>query len=504
MRKLGLLTPPTELRDMICKIGAALTSYPSTRLLVRLAIALVVFVVGIIGVFANYSYALRAAFGSLVVLALLRYHYLLLLTWVFLDAFIGSTIPIFNGGKLDTALTAPTILLMLYLPVRQTLKRMPVLIFLFIFLVWVFASIGISRVEVGAFLTIWTLLLDYVAVSILAINVLTTEKRLLRLIDVVLLVSTSIAIYGIYGYITKQNVVADTQNSLLLRAGSIFGNAPTVLAFFLSITIPLAIYRTFLLQGFKRLAGLLLILISLVALALTFTRGAYISVPLSVIVLTLCLPSRRMKITLLSGLLGLGLLLLLLVNVGHLPILERFFNSDVSTFNGRTLIWQALIDHFNPAQVLGNGWDASSMLLTSLQGGVRGLGGTAAHSLYLGTLYDQGIIGFILLLLVFITLFVSLVTGIRKTAGHQRTLFAIALSVFASMVVQSIDSNEIWNQSVGLYFWIIMALPFANCWSTPEQLSSDEQDDLNAPTEPRMAVERQGTPEPISPGTCSA
>ncbi len=512
--QLSLFTPPTELRDMIRKgrtqlfsprvrsrLAKGLASYHITRVLVQLIIALLVFAIGIFGVFHNSLYTLRASFGSLVVLALLRYHYALLLAWVFLDAFIGSTIPIFNGGNLNTALTAPTMLLMLYLPVKQTLKRMPALISLFAFLVWVFASIGISSIGVGPFLTIWTLMLDYIAVSILVINVITTERRLLKLIDAILLVSAFIAVYGIYGYFTKQNGVADTQNPLLFRTSSVFSNTPTALAFFLSAIIPLTIYRTFLLRGFKRAGGLLLMLVFLVALALTFTRTAYISVPLSVIVMMLFLPSRGMKITLISTLLGLTLLLVLLGTVEHVPIFERFFNQDISTLNGRTYLWQALIDHLNLTQLQGNGLNASDLLLTNLQIGFKGVIGTAPHNLFLGTLYDHGLIGLILLMLVFITLFVSLIKGIRKTTAHHRMLFATALAVYACLLLQSFDSNEIWNQSVGLYFWIIMTLPFASCWSATGQSSRIEQDTLDEPAEVRTEVVQVGRPEYLSHGT---
>src|SRR3989442_15287590 len=109
-------------------------------------------------------------------------------------------LPVFNGNNLDTALTAPTLLLMACMPLKQTFKRMPALAFLFLFLVWVFVGIGVSPAGTGLFLTQWTLLLDFAALGVLTINVLTTRQRLLKLIDALLIPATFVSLYGIYGY----------------------------------------------------------------------------------------------------------------------------------------------------------------------------------------------------------------------------------------------------------------------------------------------------------------
>ena len=437
--------------------------------IVRIGIVMVVFVIGIVGVSQNALYTLRVAFGSIIVLALLRYRYALLIAWVALDIFIGSTLQFFQGNNIDTGLTVPTLLLMTCMPIGQTLQRMRPLLFLLIYLLWVFASIAISGLGIGTFFTSWLLLLDNVAVAVLVINLLTRRKHLLRLIDALMLLSTIISLYGIYGYITKQNGVTDSTTSLF-RIGSIFGDAPTLLAFFLSMIIPLAIYRTFTLHGLKRIGGLMVVAVFLITLGLTFTRSAFISVPLSILVLILFLPSGKMKTQLLVSIVALAVLMVLVLIVGNLPIFERFLNQDISTLNGRTYIWQALLDHFDPTQLLGNGLNASDILLTNLRVGFGGgVIGTAAHNLFLGTLYDHGIIGVTLLTLTLAVLAICLIRGARKPIGEQRTLFAVALAVFVNVLLQSFDSNYIWNQSIGIYFWIIMAMPFALCWSASKQ-----------------------------------
>ncbi len=468
----------------------------------RIILALIVFIGGVVGVILNDLYTLRVAFGSLIILVLLRYRYALLLAWVMIDVFIGSSVSFFNGSNFDSGLTVPVVLLMFYFPVKQTFKRMPALAFLLVYLFWVLASISISSMSAGAFLTIWLIFLDFVAVSVLTINVLTTQKRLTLIVDAVLLLSTVIALYGIYGYFTKQNGIPDTQIPSLFRISSIFSQTPTALAIFLTVVIPLSFYRATTLQGFKRVIGWVVIILLLVTLVLTFSRGAFVSAAVSILVIILFLPSRKMKVGMISGVVVLASLVALVVTIGNIPIFSRFFNQDITTLNGRTYLWSAILDHFDPTRLLGNGLNASDALLTNLRVGTgANVIATAPHNLFLGTLYDHGIIGLILFLLVLIVLTVSLMAGIRKTTGDQRMLFVTALAALASIVVQAIESNEIWNQAVGIYFWIVMSLPFALCWSvTQKQPPEVDQEDRKREeaTEPRMKALRLEKPKQIS------
>ncbi len=308
--------------------------------------------------------------------------------------------------------------------------------------------------------------------------------------------------YGIYGYLTKQNGIPDTQIPALFRISSVFSQTPTALAYFLTVVIPLAFYRTTTLQGFKRVIGWILIILLLGTLLLTFSRGAFIAIAVGILILVIFLPSRKMRVGMISGILALGSLVALVVIVGNVPVFNRFLNTDITTLNGRTYLWNAIIDHFDPTRLLGNGLNASDALLTTLNiGSGGGVIATAPHNLFLGTLYDHGIIGLLLLTLTLIVLAVSLITGIRKSTGDRRMLFVTALAVLASMLVQAFESNEIWNQSVGIYFWIVMSLPFALCWSIqqkqPPKVDQEIRDEEDT-TEPRMRALQPEKPKQIT------
>ena len=509
--KLDLFTPPGEVLKVIWKLSFSKyyiqwiawkdvnlssfgLSYDLRQWIVRIGTMIIVFIAGVISTLLNSLFALRAAIGSVIILAFLRYPYALLIAWALINAFIGSNVQFFNGNNFLSGLTVPTLLLMFCLPIRQTFKRMPTLIFLSLYLLWVFAGIRISAIGAGSFLTLWITFLDYVAIAVLTINLITTQQRMHRLIDAILIPATFISLYGIYGYFTRQNGVVDITS--VFRIYSIYNAAPG-LALLLSIIIPLAIYRTFTLRGYKRIGGLILILVFLMALGLTFARGAYISVPVSIIIMIFFLPSRKLRIGLLSGALVFALLLVLLATMGNVPIFDRFLNQDLATFNGRTYLWQALLDHFDPTQLLGNGLQASNILLTNLRVGSIA---TASSNLFIGTLYDHGIIGVILLALVFIALFTSLIVGIRKATGGQRMLYAAALAAFVNMLFQSQESNDFWTQAIGIYFWIIMALPFALYWSTAKKTFKNKEvplDEANEETVPRMKEIKPGESEQV-------
>src|SRR5262249_32983706 len=153
--------------------------------------------------------------------------------------------------------------------------------------------------------------------------------------------------------------------------------------------------------------------------------------------------------------------ILIAIWVGNIPIFNRFLNQDVTTFNGRTLLWQAMLDHFDPKQLLGHGLKASNLLLVNLRVSINGnLIAVAPSNLFLGTLYDHGIIGLGLLLTMLAGLFITIAKGILRTKGEQRILFAVALAILVSVFLQSFEQDDFWVQAIGIYFWTIMALPY--------------------------------------------
>jgi hypothetical protein len=191
---LNLFTVPPEIVDGIKKISknkryvlwkTLLQEYlfpfsisdSSRQLVVRLCFVITIFLVGAYGVLQNSLYTLRVAIGSIFVLALLRYQYALLIVWVLISAVLSPNINFLSG------LTVPTILLLTSVPVKPIFQGVPQLRILLLFLLWVLAGIGISPIGIGGFLIVWLTYLDYFAIAILTIHLVTTRQRLLGLIS---------------------------------------------------------------------------------------------------------------------------------------------------------------------------------------------------------------------------------------------------------------------------------------------------------------------------------
>jgi putative peptidoglycan lipid II flippase len=461
---LELLTPPTEFLTLVDKIRLPLTKL-SARLgtnFTLAVIALVVFAAGLVGNLLNSTYTLRLALGSILIVFLLRYSYVLVITWVIVSVVMTDSIPIFTNNNILTALTVPTLLFMTYLPIRALLKRMPILWFLLVYLGWIFAGIGISALGTVPFLTTWLLYLDYLMVSILVIHTLTTQRRLYLLIDFLILGGVFVSVYGIYGYITHQNGAIDPTTSLF-RIHSVFDSAPG-LALFLSVVTPVAVYRATTLRGWKQAGSLLSILLLLTTTLLSFSRGAFVCIPLSIVILVLLLPSGKTRNTLIACMAGLTIGILMITWIAGIPILARFLDHDVGTLNGRTVLWQALFDRFDPKELLGHGLMASNGVLANLPIGEDIA--NAPSNLFLATLYDHGIIGLGLLLAMLAAILIGIIKGIFRTKGEQRILFSTALAILISVLLQLIEQDDLWSQEIGIYFWIIMALPFSRCWDS--------------------------------------
>ncbi len=448
---------------LIPGLSAALRQF-----LVRALLSVLVLGIGLFGVIQNSLYTLRVALGSIVMVLLLRYRFALLATWILLSALLSPNIPFLTNNNLLSGMTVPTLLVLTSVPFVQAFQRMRPLFFFLLYLLWVFAGICVIPPDtLNTFLISWFTHFNYLALAIISLPLLFSRQRLLFLVDLLLLGSSFISLYGIYGYFTHQNGVIDPTTSVF-RIFSIFSAAPS-LALFLSVVFPLALFRVWTARRWGRvLAGMVAACI-LVALLLTATRGAFVSLPISLLLLSLLLFSPQLNVRLLFALAIAAISVFFLGTIAEIPFLARFFNQDLGTLNGRTYLWQALFDTFDPGQLLGHGYGAADTLLNTYKVGVGGgVIATSVSNLYVGTLYDHGIVGVSLLILLFLALALAHLKGLRSTTGERKVLFGLALVAVVNVVIQSLDLNDIWNQAIGLYFWLLMALPFAQCWFSEE------------------------------------
>ncbi len=487
--KLDLLTPPKELLDVLWKFGMGTyiesfviwkednlplgLTHEFRKQIFQVLFALIMFAGGVAGAVYVPNFW-RYTFGIVVVFALIRYPYILLIGWACINVFIGSNLPLFNGANLLSGLTLPTLLLLFYLPTKLAFKRMPGIGFLFLYFIWILLSAGFSPMTGYEFTVVWSTLMDFVGAAVLMVLLINSREKLMNIIDLMIAPAIFIAFYGFYGFVIHQNGVVDPTTGLF-RISSIFGDTPPTLGLYLSVLIPVTIYRLFTLKGFWKLTGGILVLITLVvAVALTLNRGTYIALGLMFAVIIVFMPSNKIKGIMLSSSLAIGGLVVLVAAAANIPIFARFSNSDIGSLNGRAALWQALLDHFDPAQLMGYGHKSSDVLLQELKVGFAGnVIATAAHNIFLEAMFEHGIIGLTLLIIMLLVLGVTLIMKWFKGNYDQRLLISIVLGCYASVVLQCYESNDIWNQSVGIYFFMFMALPFVLYWDQQPEPVTD-------------------------------
>jgi O-antigen ligase len=494
--RLDLLTPPAEMLAAVRRAEETMVSYvdglrhrvarearlvaeggrslfgavQGNRAVACLGIAATALMAGIASSYVNLLVALVVVLAVPVALIALRYPYAVLLLVAVTYALVGSPFPSVN--HLDWVLIPLMLLVLPQLQIRRAIKYMPAVVILAIFILWILAGIGVSPLDNQSFLRLWIVYVSYVAVSLLTVCTVTTRRRLMALIDIILLTSGLIALFGIFGYFTRQYGVYDTQVGAF-RTMSVFASAPG-LALFLCMALPLAAYRAVTSRGLGRAVVLLVSAVLLVAIMMTFSREILISVPVSIAVAALCLPSRRARYGLLAGMISLVMLVVGATLVAGLPVLDRFASADTASFNGRTYLWSALLERFDPGHIFGYGLDAGVDVLTKMHIGDNGLvwNGLIANSpsnLFVQVLYDHGIIGLLLVLGIFGALFVGLLRGLRTSTSERYALFAAALVTLLIMIFESLEQSDFMTQQIAIYFWIVMALPFALHWTQPRE-----------------------------------
>ncbi len=322
----------------------------------------------------------------------------------------------------------------------------------------------------------------YYALMWFIVDVITSKAQVRRMV-LVLILSTIIPIVsGFYQ--------AATGSGQFIWAGAgfnrIYGFAggPFTLAFYLVMIMPLVLIF-FLEQRnpaadepdsaeswrFSRLGlGLLLGLIG-VALVLTFIRGAWIAVVVSLLVLGMARGALRFRQLLFTIPVAAGAILLTFT-----PALERLQQAadPTSTLFGRLEVWRLALDWWlaSPINMLaGVGMKAFEYYYILLAGPTTAglywrreayLLGSRPHNEVLGFLLDVGIIGTAALLATLFILARLAWRVYRRVEDRELRLVALAFLIgFAGLVIGAIGDNVFSQPSVAVYFWIMAGLMMA-------------------------------------------
>lgn len=334
-----------------------------------------------------------------------------------------------------------------------------------VFLVCSFLSAFVSKDIAFSFMN-WALQpLMYALVYLLIYTTVSTEKEKEKALYAFLAGAVVTVVYGFFQYANAADMAADMEAQswvdperfplLRRRMYSTLEN-PNLFGAYLLMIISILTAFTLRERAVKKRTVFAVILLSLLlCLALTYSRGAWVSLAAIVLGLTLFYDKRF------------GLLFLLVPVVlafYHGQVVERFlslFSGEDTSVDLRFALWESTMAMIEEHPLLGVGWGAYFLAYPDYNFFIQEEGVLIfhAHNMYLNMLAEVGIPGGMAFLLAFFAQGILCWRNYRhgndsftKSMGLGGVLMVMALSVI------SMGDHVLFSRSVSFCFWSLSAL----------------------------------------------
>lgn len=334
-----------------------------------------------------------------------------------------------------------------------------------VFLVCSFLSAFVSKDMAFSFMN-WALQpLMYALVYLLIYTTVSTEKEKEKALYAFLAGAVVTVVYGFFQYANAADMAVDMEAQswvdperfplLRRRMYSTLEN-PNLFGAYLLMIISILTAFTLRERAVKKRTVFAVILLSLLlCLALTYSRGAWVSLAAIVLGLTLFYDKRF------------GLLFLLVPVVlafYHGQVVERFlslFSGEDTSVDLRFALWESTMAMIEEHPLLGVGWGAYFLAYPDYNFFIQEEGVLIfhAHNMYLNMLAEVGIPGGMAFLLAFFAQGILCWRNYRhgndsftKSMGLGGVLMVMALSVI------SMGDHVLFSRSVSFCFWSLSAL----------------------------------------------
>ena len=334
-----------------------------------------------------------------------------------------------------------------------------------VFLACSFLSAFVSKDMAFSFMN-WALQpLMYALVYLLIYTTVSTEKEKEKALYAFLAGAVVTVVYGFFQYANAADMAADMEAQswvdperfplLRRRMYSTLEN-PNLFGAYLLMIISILTAFTLRERAVKKKTVFAVILLSLLlCLALTYSRGAWVSLAAIVLGLTLFYDKRF------------GLLFLLVPVVlafYHGQVVERFlslFSGEDTSVDLRFALWESTMAMIEEHPLLGVGWGAYFLAYPDYNFFIQEEGVLIfhAHNMYLNMLAEVGIPGGMAFLLAFFAQGILCWRNYRhgndsftKSMGLGGVLMVMALSVI------SMGDHVLFSRSVSFCFWSLSAL----------------------------------------------
>ena len=319
---------------------------------------------------------------------------------------------------------------------------------------------GIISLDMMSSIKIAMLVISFVMFYFVIVNSITTKKQLKVMLNIFVIVGALVSLFGIYQYLfvgsfaSSSFVDKEMFEDIKTRVNGTFDN-PNVLGEYLLFVIPVIASLFFAEKGWiKKIFYMGLGGVSIICLALTYSRGCYLGILLALAVFLLLINLKWIIAF------GLGII----AAPAFLPqsIINRFSsigNMADSSTSYRVSIWKGAIDMIKDYwyRPIGQGTIAFNSIYPFYS--YSGVGAQHSHNLFLQLLIETGIVGILSFLGIIYKFFQTVLCGLKKTKdAFYKYCFIGFASGMIGFLLQSIFDNTWYNNKIILIFWIFVAL----------------------------------------------
>lgn len=266
------------------------------------------------------------------------------------------------------------------------------------------------------------------------------------------------AFYQVYaGYMDAAWVDRDLFAALGTRVFSTFAN-PNVYGTYLLLALPLAAVCVLYARNiFLKLCAAGITGMLLIALALTYSRGAYVSLAVAVLVF-LILIEKRLIVLFVAGLAAMPFVLPASI-IARIVSIVNF--TDTSTMY-RISIWQASLRMLGDFWTAGIGQGAAAYNSVYPFYAFSAVTAQHSHNWFLQIFLETGIVGFLAFLMILACFFRLQFSFMRNTSDWRvRTLSAAITAAVVGFLVQGLFDHSFHNYRVMLVFYLFLGLGVA-------------------------------------------
>lgn len=292
---------------------------------------------------------------------------------------------------------------------------------------------------------------------IVIVNNIENKKQLNSILTLFVFTAVLVAVYGLYQYkvgikLDRAWVDVSINPDINTRVFSVFGN-PNILAEYLIMSIPISISLFWSTKKLlKKLIFLVSSLILIGTLILTFSRGGWLGFAFGLLIFVVLVEKR-----LLLSLIPAGVLAIFIMPSSVIHRIATIGNLSDSSNAYRIKVWDITLDIIRDNWMTGVGFGYIPFRETFIKY-IRTMNVYHAHNMYLETLAEMGIGGFLVFIaFIFIIYKYAIITLMKNNDRYLKIMTAGLLAGLSSVLFHGLFENILYLPRIIVTFWVLIS-----------------------------------------------